>query len=202
MSNYILKISGWELDASAHNLTDVQVDTLNDYQEEMGIDDLSKIGAGLEDVIDGYSPYDTNMWKISKPLASSDNTYFYVEDEDGLTVLEFTLSDVQSIDDINETHEFEEVLQGYPEEDNNENILLWLEENKGLVCEFHFSGDETPTVGDFAWEPNCIETPDADWGFVNRVYFKGIELDFDYDEQFVRGKDLTVELWTLKDLED
>lgn len=203
MTNYTLKISGWELNASAHNLSYDEVDDLLDYQEEMGIDDLSEIGTGLEDIIDGYDPFDTNMWVISKPLDISDKTWFTVDDEDGNNILDFSIN---KIDEVNEDmvldYEYPTPLQGYPEEDHNENILLFLEENKGLVCNFNFKSDTVPTIDDFTYESNCIETPDGDWDFVNKVFYKGKEIEMEYDEQWVRGKALTVELWTMDDIEE
>lgn len=203
MTNYTLKISGWELNASAHSLTHDEVDHVYDYQEEMGIDDLSEIGTGLEDIIDGYDPFDTNMWVISKPMDISDKTWFTVDDEDGNNILDFAINKIDEVnEDIILDYDYPKPLQGYPEEDHNENILLYLEENKGLVCNFNFKSNTIPTIDDFTYESSCIETPDGDWDFVNKVFYKGKELDMEYDEQWVRGKALTVELWTMDDIEE
>lgn len=201
MDTYKLKITGWELNGSAHNLTDEQVDDLDNYQDEMGIEDLSDIGYDLEDVLEGYDPFDTNMWNISKPLDISGKTWFTVEDSEGNNVLEFTINDIENIEDVDILHEYETPNQGFPIEFDNENILLFMEENKGLVCDFTFLSDTTPVLEDFSYEPGCIETPDGDWDYVNKVFFKTGELEMEYEEQWVRGKSLTVELWTLDDVE-
>jgi hypothetical protein len=201
MAIYTMKISGWELNGSAHSLTNEETDHLLDYQEEMGIDDLSEIGQDLEDVIEGYYPFDGNMWNISKPLDISDNTWITIEDEEGNHVLETKLGNIQSIDDVDEFHHFDTPLNAYPMEGSNENILLFLEENKGLVCNFEIVSSEVPTIEDLSYESSCIETPDGDWDFVNKMFFKGAELDMEFDDQWVRGKALTVELWTLEDVE-
>ena len=46
-----------------------------------------------------------------------------------------------------------------------------------------------------------IDTPDGDWDFVDKVFFKGTELEIDFDAQWTTGKALTVQLWTLKDVD-
>ena len=199
MAYYKLKISGWELNGSAHSLTNEEKDALIEYQDLMGIDDLSEIGFDLEDVIDGYYPFDTNMWTISKPLDISERTYFDVVDAEGNTVLEFKIDDIENIEDVDIVHEPDTPLRGFGLKGEEENILLFLEENKGLVCDFEFYSDELPKVSDFAYEPNVIETPDGDWDFVNKVFFRGDELNMEFNDQFVNGKALTVELWTLDD---
>lgn len=199
--SYTVKVSGWELNGSAHSLTKEQVKQLKDYQEEMGIEDLNDIGFGLEDVIEDYYPFDTNMWVISKPFEIPNNTYFTVDNENDVTVLEFPLSKIESRNEDNDPlFEYPESHQGYPMEDNNEDILLFMEENKGLVCEFKFYSNEPPKLEDFTYVPNFVETPDGDWEYIETLYFKNKELEMSYEEQWVRGKALTVELWSLSDL--
>ena len=199
--SYTVKVSGWELNGSAHSLTKEQVKQLKDYQEEMGIEDLNDIGFGLEDVIEDYYPFDTNMWVISKPFDIPNNTYFTVDNENDVTVLEFPLSKIEPRNEDNDPlFEYPESHQGYPMEDNNEDILLFMEENKGLVCEFKFYSNEPPKLEDFTYVPNFVETPDGDWEYIETLYFKNKELEMSYEEQWVRGKALTVELWSLSDL--
>ena len=198
---YTLKVSGWELNGSAHSLTDEQLKQLDEYQDEMGIDDLNEIGFGLEDVIEDYYPFDTNMWVTSKPFDIPDSTYINVENENGITVLEFKLSDIEPHgEDQDPLFEYPTPLQGFPLEDNNENILLFIEENKGLVCGYKFSSNEPPRIKDFTYIQNCIETPDGDMEFIETFCFKNRELEIDFEDQWVRGKALTVELWTLDDV--
>lgn len=201
LQTYTVKVSGWELNGSAHSLTKEQVKQLKDYQEEMGIEDLNEIAFGIEDVIEGYYPFDTNMWVISKPFDIPNNTYFTVDNENDVTVLEFPLSKIESRSEEDDPlFEYPDTHQGYPMEDNNEDILLFMEENKGLVCEFKFYSNEPPKLEDFTYVTNFIETPDGDWDYIETLYFKNKELEMTYEEQWVRGKALTVELWSLSDL--
>ncbi len=195
MSKYKLRVHGWELNASAHSLTNEEVDNLKEYQEENGHDDLSEMAWEIETVVDGYEPFSTNMWVIDVPM-DNHSLSFILEDENGQEVTTFNL------DDMTDHYEFDEdydgrILNGYPQEGGEENILLFLEENKGVVYGFNIESEETPTSKDFSYIRGSIETPDGDWDFVDKVFFKGKELEVDFDFQDTRGKALTVQLWTL-----
>lgn len=199
MKKYQLKVYGWELNASAHSLTEQEVQDVENYQEENGYDDLSELGWELESVIEGYEPFSTNMWVITKPFFNEKLT-FTITDEDGAEVTKFSLDDITNHSDIDENLEGE-VYQGYPVENKNENILLFLEENKGLVCGFNFESEEIPTSKDFSYLVGLIDTPDGDWNLVDKMFFKGIELEENFDYQDTTGKALTVQLWTLNNID-
>lgn len=199
MKKYQLKVYGWELNASAHSLTEQEVQDVENYQEENGYDDLSELGWELESVIEGYEPFSTNMWVITKPFFNEKLT-FTITDEDGAEVTKFSLDDIMNHSDIDENLEGE-VYQGYPVENKNENILLFLEENKGLVCGFNFESEEIPTSKDFSYLVGLIDTPDGDWNLVDKMFFKGIELEENFDYQDTTGKALTVQLWTLNNID-
>lgn len=198
MSKYKLRIHGWELNASAHSLTNEEVDNLKEYQEENGHNDLSEMAWEIETVVDGYEPFSTNMWVIDVPM-DNDRLSFILEDENGQEVTTFNLDDMTDHYEIDEDYDGRN-LNGYPEEGGDENILLFLEENKGVVYGFNLESEEVPTTKDFSYIRGSIETPDGDWDFVDKVFFKGTELEVDYDFQDTRGKALTVQLWTLDDV--
>jgi hypothetical protein len=198
MAKYQLKVYGWELNASAQSLTDQQVEDIKQYQEENGYDDLSEIAWELETIVDGYEPFSTNMWVIDVPM-DNDRLSFILEDENGQEVSTFDLDGMTDHYEIVEDYEGRN-LNGYPTEGEEQNILLFLEENKGIVYGFNFESEEVPTAKDFSYIRGSIETPDGDWDFVDKVFFKGTELEVDYDFQGTNGKALTVQLWTLNDV--
>lgn len=198
MSKYKLRVHGWELNASAHSLTNQQSDDLKEYQEENGHDELSEMAWEIETVVDGYEPFSTNMWVIDVPM-DNDRLSFILEDENGQEVTTFKLDDMTDHYEIEEDYDGKN-YNGYPEEGGDENILLFLEENKGVVYGFNIESEETPTSKDFSYIRGSIETPDGDWDFVDKVFFKGKELEVDFDFQDTRGKALTVQLWTLDDV--
>ena len=199
MANYKLRVHGWELNASAQSLTNEEVDNLKEYQEENGHDDLSEMAWEIETVVDGYEPFSTNMWVIDVPM-DNDSLSFILEDENEQEVTTFKLDDMTDHYEVDEDYDGRN-LNGYPQEGGEENILLFLEENKGVVCGFNLESEEVPTAKDFSYIRGSIETPDGDWDFVDKVFFKGIELEVDYDFQDTRGKAITVQLWTLNDVD-
>lgn len=198
MAKYQLKVYGWELNGSAHSITDQQVEDIKQYQEENGYDDLSEMAWDLETVVEGYEPFSTNMWVIDKPM-DNDRLSFIIADENGEDIRTFNLDEMTDHYEIDEDYESID-YQGYPTEGEHENVLLFLEENKGLVYGFNFESDETPTPKDFSVIPGTIGTEEGDWDFIDKVFFKGTELEVDYDFQNTNGKALTVQLWTLNDV--
>lgn len=202
MKKYKLLVNGWELNASGHELTDEEVQRIKDIQDEREIDDLSELGNELEEILDDYYAYSTNMWVIDKPMNITGLNFVLVEvDESGdeKVVLEFPYNEMKDHMEIDEDMELT-TLNGYPFEEGQKNILLWFEENKGTVCGYHLESEEEPKASDFSMLYGSIETPDGDWDYMDKIFFKGQELEISYDEQWTRGKALTVELWTLADV--
>ena len=198
MAKYKIRLHGWELNASAHSLTNEQVEDLKEYQEENGNEDLSEIAWEIETVVEEYEPFNTNMWVIDVPM-DNDKLTFILEGEDGEEVTTFKLDDMTDHYEIDEDYDGDN-RNGYPEEGGDENILLFLEENKGIVYGFNLESEEVPTAKDFSYVRGSIDTPDGEWDFVDKVFFKGTELEVDFDFQETRGKALTVQLWTLNDV--
>ena len=200
MKNYVLVITGWETNASGHKLTNEEVDIIETYKEENGVNDLSEVNYELEEILENYYPFDTNMWVIDKPVVN-DRLHFLLFESDNMDkpILEFGYNDLG--DHSNYEEDFEsKILNGHPIKDKEENILLWIEENKGWVCDFTFESEEEPKPSDFTVKEGFVETPEGDWDFIDEVYLKGEKLDMDYNHQSTDGKGLTVELWTLNDV--
>jgi hypothetical protein len=47
-----------------------------------------------------------------------------------------------------------------------------------------------------------MEMPGSEEELVSKIFFKGVELERNYDSEFFRGKGLTVELFTMDDLDN
>lgn len=198
MAKYQLKVYGWELNASAHSISNQEVEDIKQYQEENGYDDLSEMAWDLETVVEGYEPFSTNMWVIDKAM-DNDRLTFIVAEENGEDITTFNLDEMTDHYEIDENYESID-YHGFPSEGENENILLFLEENKGLVYGFNFESEEVPSPKDFSYIPGTIGTEEGDWDFIDKIFFKGNELEVDYDFQSTNGKALTVQLWTLNDI--
>ena len=206
MSNYKLKIWGWEFDGSAHKLTNDEVETLNNFKTEKGYNDLSESGWELEEVIQDWSPHDTNWWVMSKPFFENVTT-FILEDNDGNEVWSVKVDELSDIYDLSEEHGIDEDgfdeptenRDGYPS-DGQENILLYYEVNKGIISTFSIESDNEPKPTDFSVVGGSIETPENEIEYIDRVWYKNQELEWDYDDQYVNGKSLEIKLYTLSDV--
>ena len=202
---YKLEMYGWELEASGHSLTDVQVEDIQNLMEENGVEELWEVRYDIEDegiIQDLYSP---DMFQISKGL-DNNTLWFSIKDENDKEVLSFEESDMVEIDDMLGDDFFNLSYPGYsaiPGQINdwggdNEvvgNVLVIFDESKGGIAEFeHIESNEIPKAKDFAIQYGSIETPDAEWGFVNKVFYKGKELEV-YDHLDNTGKASTVEIY-------
>jgi hypothetical protein len=65
-----------------------------------------------------------------------------------------------------------------------------------------FESDEEPKPSDFAVTSQSMETPNYEEALISKVFFKGQELERNYDEENYRGKNLTIELFTMDDIDN
>jgi hypothetical protein len=208
MGQYKLRVWGWEFDGSAHKLTNEEVENVKTFLKEHGYDTLSDAGWSLEEVLDNWSPHDTNWWSLSRPFFE-DKTTFILTDMDGNEIWEAKvgeLGDIYDLADANgiEVDGFDEqttLTDAYPYE-GQENILFYYETNKGTIGSLLLECDEVPQPKDFAVVGGNIETPENEIEYIDRVWFKNTELEWDYDDEFTNGKGMDIKLYTLDDVED
>lgn len=194
---YTLETYGWTMDVSCHFLTDEQVSEIKQIMTENGYEELWEARYDIEDRL-GIYIHEPNMFQISKGLHNG-TMYFYVKDEDGNIVTEFGIEDTTDVyDAVPNIDEYKyEGYDSFPSKDKNKNILLVIDESKGGINDYHFESDEIPAAADFSYQPGSVETPDGDWDFISRIFFKTTELEV-YDHLDNTGKASTIELWTLE----
>lgn len=200
MAKYKLKVYGWEMEALAHSMTDEQVKQIQDLMEENEYDELGEARFDLEDegiIEDMYMP---DLFHMSAPM-DNDTAFFEVEDELGNVVLNFDTKETGDIydnvgdDDVIETNYPYQSYLAIPEDmDGVDNILIIIDENKGGIYEMEFESDETPTAKDFCYQSGSVDTPDGDWDFIHRIFFKNRLLEVS-DHLDNRGKAATVEIY-------
>jgi hypothetical protein len=91
-------------------------------------------------------------------------------------------------------------LDAYPH-DAKPNILLFWQELIGSLVSFTIESDTQPKPTDFAHTNRCLETPNYELELIDKVFYKGKLLKREYDYEDYRGKNLTVELFTMEDVE-
>jgi hypothetical protein len=201
MTKYKLEMYGWEVEATGHSLTDEQVKQIQDLMETNGYSELWESRNDLEEegIIDDL--YNPDLFHVSRGLDNS-GLWFSLKDDKDNEVLRFEPSDMEDIyemlgdsaDDI--PYEGYLAIPGEGKNENIDNILVVIDENKGGICEYEmFESDEVPTAKDFCVQHGDIATPDGDWDFISKVFYKGKDLEV-YNHLDNRGKAATVEIYT------
>lgn len=201
MTKYKLEMYGWEVEATGHSLTDEQVKQIQDLMETNGYSELWESRNDLEEegIIDDL--YNPDLFHVSRGLDNS-GLWFSLKDDKDNEVLRFEPSDMEDIyemlgdsaDDI--PYEGYLAIPGEGKNENIDNILVVFDENKGGICEYEmFESDEVPTAKDFCVQHGDIATPDGDWDFISKVFYKGKDLEV-YNHLDNRGKASTIEIYT------
>lgn len=197
---YTIEFYGWEMEAQGYSVDDIQVDQVMELMEDHGADELWEVRSELEDI--GIDIWDTpDLFHISKPFYN-DTFWGQVKDEEGNVVCEINYNELGDLydhvgddDDIEEMYPYENYIALPEFLDDTDNVLLIVDENKGGLFETSFESDTVPTSSDFSLMGGTIETPEGEYDFISRVFFKNQELEAeDYLDN--RGKAATVELYT------
>ena len=197
---YKLEMYGWEVEATGHSITDEQVKSIQDLMETNGADELWEVrhDIEIEGIVDDL--YDPDLYHVSRGLDNS-GLWFLLRNEKDEEILKFEPSDISDIyevlgdaaDDI--PYEGYLAIPGEGDKSEVDNILAIFDENKGGIAEYEtFESDEVPTAKDFCLQHGDIGTPDGDWDFISKVFYKGKELEV-YDHLDNRGKASTVEIY-------
>ena len=196
MKKYRLALYGWEVEAVGHSLTDEKVEEIQNLMKKNEVGELWEVRHDLEDeeiLPDWWSP---DLFHETSPLDNSAlHCYLYDEDEKEISTFQFhdipssweVLGDDEA-DKLNTIHcAMPEYIEGV------DNILCSFDENKGGLQEYEFESDTIPTAKDFYYTNGCIETNDGDWDIIDKFFFKGTELDAEFNGD-TTGKASTVEI--------
>ena len=197
---YKLEMYGWSLEAMGFSLNDSQVKSIQDLMESNGYSELWEVRNDLEHegiIDDIFCP---DLFHKSCGL-SNDALTFVVSDENNKEVKKFKAKEMGDFDEAFSDGNYDIPYEGYVaipgrgDSSEVDNILATFDEGKGGIAGFEtFESDAAPTPIDFCYQKGYIVTPDGDWEFVSKVYFKDIELEIgeylDYN-----GKASTVEIY-------
>lgn len=172
--NYKLKTYGWSAEFIGKNLTDEQVEKIEQFKEEKGFDELWQLRFDLDSLLD-IDIYDGDIFHVNKAL-DNDTMTFELEDEQGNTILSFGIEDIQTISSINEEWDDYISHRAFPLE-KGENIYVSVDENKGGIWEFEIESETVPTKEDFTFCHGSVDFPDGDWDYIDRIFFRGQEIE-------------------------
>jgi hypothetical protein len=196
MAKYKLNCYGWSLEAIGKSLTDEQVKKIEDLMKKAGYEELWEVRYDLDKLLD-IDIWDGELFHISKSFDNG-TMYFTVEDDMEKEVLSF---DIDETGDLDENYYEENEYVGYdayPKEDEPRNVYLSVDENKGGLYYMEFDSEEIPKPEDFTYTTGSIETPNGDWDFIDKIFYKGEELEI-VDWLDNSGKSSTLEIFTHDD---
>ena len=196
MAKYKLNCYGWSLEAIGKSLTDEQVKKIEDLMKKAGYEELWEVRYDLDELLD-LDIWDGELFHISKSFDNG-TMYFTVEDDMEKEVLSF---DIDETGDLDENYYEENEYVGYDaytKENEPRNVYLSVDENKGGLYYMEFETDEVPTAKDFTYSTGSIDTPNGDWDFIDKIFYKGQELEI-VDWLDNSGKSSTLEIFTHDD---
>lgn len=196
MSKYKLNCYGWSLEAIGKSLTDEQVKKIEDLMKKAGYEELWEVRYDLEELLD-IDIWDGELFHVSKAFDNG-TMYFTVEDDMEKQVLSF---DIDQTGELDENYYEENDYVGYdsfPNETEPRNVYLSVDENKGGLYYMEFDSEEIPKPEDFTYTTGSIETPNGDWDFIDKIFYKGEELEV-VDWLDNSGKSSTLEIFTHDD---
>jgi hypothetical protein len=196
MAKYKLNCYGWSLEAIAKSLTDEQVKKIEDLMKKAGYEELWEVRYELDELLD-IDIWDGDLFHVSKAFDNG-TMYFTVEDDVEKEVISFDIDQTGELDEnYYEENEYVD-YNAFPNETEPKNVYLSVDENKGGLYYMEFESDEVPNPKDFTFTTGSIGTPNGDWDFIDKIFYKGKELEV-VDWLDNSGKSSTLEIFTQDD---
>jgi len=220
---YTLIQSGRCFEGSAHVLTDDEVQKLHKFKTENNLDNWVEMFDDLPGILEGYDPssFITNDWAFEAALVNSSLHYVLLDENRNFIwdskPSEWSHTEVRDtgnhhwspddkfeyhadVGEINDGKNFPQYTDAYPF-DEKPNILFAWDEYKGNYYSFTIESVTQPRPTDFAHTTQGIEIPNDELEVVDKVFFKGQEIERESAEEVLFGKNRTVEVFTLEDVE-
>ena len=198
MAKYKLNCYGWSLEAIGKTLTDEQVKKIEDLTKKAGYEELWEVRYDLDDLLD-IDIWDGDLFHVSKAFDNG-TMYFTVEDDTEKKVLSFDIDESGELDENYYDKNDYVNYDTFPKDKKLQprNTYLSVDENKGGLYYMEFESDDVPSSKDFTYTTGCIETPNGDWDFIDKIFYKGEELEI-VDWLDNSGKSSTLEIFTHDD---
>jgi hypothetical protein len=178
---YTIKLAGVGIRVTAQSLDANQAKLLEDYAKKKNLT-LNNLSESMEAVLNDYDHFDTNLWDMEATL--QDGLHLIVEDDKGREILNCTLPETGG--DIGQNQDDAPTYSALPNA-VTPNVLVYQEDNKGVIYGCVFESVATPSLKDFTFKYGRLITPDGDLTFIESIYFMGKELDKDYEFSSARN---------------
>jgi len=199
MTNYKLNVYGWEVEALGHTLTNEQVQQIKDLMEENGYElwqcrsELEELGI-LDDI------YNPDLFHVTRALDNGGCLFKVYDETEQNVICEFEMKDLGDFyemmgEDEEKKYTYEGLIAIPELIDGVDNVLFIADENKGGIVQFSFESETVPTPQDFCVLGGAVETPEGEWDFISKYFYKGQLLE---EEDYLdnTGKASTMEIYT------
>jgi hypothetical protein len=207
MKNYKLLVQGYGIDGSAHSLSESEVEKIFKHKEDNDYESLLDLYGELDEILENYDEYSTNMWVTTTSIVNSKLSFVLIDENEevvwraDMDQLSETWDDTTGFTYPENVDDHEKDIYAFPY-DENPNILLTYHEVKGTIMNYTIESEEVPQPSDFAMTIQSMETPKYELELVDKVFFKGKELDREYDNEDYRVKATEIEVFTLEAVEN
>lgn len=200
---YSLLMNGDYFQGSAHKLTINEINKLQEFKKENSYKSWNQMFSDLPDILENYdAEVNTNYWILTTGLITS-KLHFVLLDEDENTIWDSKHTDFSEIWDESSKYSYPEDVEintkeidAYPNEECP-NLLLYNETLRGTIINYIIESDIVPNPKDFAVLSFDLETPNNDFELIDKVFFKGIELEKHFDYENYRSVNLDIDIFTL-----
>jgi hypothetical protein len=200
---YKLLMNGYYFQGSAHKLTISEMNKIHKFKKEKGYKSWEQMYSDLPDIIENYdSENNTNYWILTTGIITP-KLHFVLVDEDENIIWDSKYIDFSEIWDESSIYSYPEDVEINTKEINpypnveSPNILLYNETLIGTIINYIIESDVVPNPKEFAFTSYYFETPNYDLELVDKLFYKGNELEKYFDFENYRTKDLKVEVFTL-----
>jgi hypothetical protein len=176
---YHVRALGYCVETTAHRLSKDDVKKVEQWCEREGCS-TDEIMGNLEEALDGYNCYSTNLWQ-SGIVPVLDSVRLVLVDSEENEVL--TIKKVGNL--RGKTNPNPSLCVG---KGQGGDVLVYTEEYKGLVATWILSSNTEPTEADIVVDTDKIMVDGKETEFIDGIRFRGQELERDYDEEDIRGK--------------
>ena len=198
MKKYRLEIYGWMMNASAHSIVEKDLDSVSNILSDNAENTWELYDYFTDNIRDIHEP---DLFRNEKPFWYDDDTKFFLfdantelHDNESKPIKEWSLKECSSHYHIDEDFDdytnivcfpgetpVDEISKKYADPpydyDIANNIVLHISEGKGGLFYFEFESDDEIKPKDFSVAAGCIESPNGDWDFCDKFFYKGKELE-------------------------
>ncbi len=197
-------MNGYYFQGSAPKLTINEINKLHEFKKEKSYKSWEQMFSDLPDILEDYDAEDnTNYWILTTGLITP-KLHFVLLDEHENIIWDSKHTDFSEIWDESTKYSYPEDVEintkeidAYPN-DESPNILFYNETLSGTIINYIVESDIVPNPKEFALTAYDLETPKDDLELVDKVFYRGVQLEEYYDFENYRNIKLDIDIFSLE----